>query len=114
MVDKARSLIGRGARIGQLGAAIALLLLGFSTGSGVIAADSTETAEASSPAGQSPSVHISVDIRPGLCPNHIRLESALTIPIAMLGTVDFEVFEIDPATVRISRDGVDGEVKPVG
>jgi len=59
-------------------------------------------------------IHIDIDIRPGLCPNHLRLESALTIPIAVLGTVDFEVFRIDPASVRISRDGIDGEVRPVG
>ena len=59
-------------------------------------------------------LEINIDIRPGLCPNHLRLESALTVPIAVLGTVDFEVFRIDPASVRISRDGQDGEVKPVG
>jgi hypothetical protein len=55
-----------------------------------------------------------VDIRPGLCPNHLRLESSLTIPIALLGTADFEVFAVDPATVRLSREGVRGEVVPVG
>jgi hypothetical protein len=59
-------------------------------------------------------VQINIDVRPGLCPNHLRLESALTVPIAVLGTVDFEVFRIDPASVRISRDEQDGEVAPVG
>jgi hypothetical protein len=59
-------------------------------------------------------IEINIDIRPGLCPNHLRLESALTVPVAVLGTVDFEVFRVNPATVRISRDGQEGEVKPAG
>ena len=63
--------------------------------------------------GQAP-IEVNIDIRPGLCPNHLRLESALTVPIAVLGTVDFEVFRIDPASVRISREGQAGEVAPVG
>jgi hypothetical protein len=70
-----------------------------------------ESAEAGA-AVQTP-IEINIDIRPGLCPNHLRLESALTVPVAVLGTVDFEVFRIDPASVRISREGA-GEVSPVG
>ena len=58
-------------------------------------------------------VSVYMDIRPGLCPNHLRLESPLTIPIAILGTMDFEVAQIEPGTVRLSRDGTPAEVKPV-
>jgi hypothetical protein len=92
----------------RLGVALVLLALAFVPGRGALAG---EAANADS-AGRAP-IEISIDVRPGLCPNHLRLESALTIPIAVLGTVDFEVFRIDPATVRISRDGAE-QVKPVG
>jgi hypothetical protein len=66
------------------------------------------------PEGESIPFSVCVDIRPGLCPNHLRLESSLTVPIAILGTMDFEIAQVDPATVRLSRDGTDGEVEPVG
>jgi hypothetical protein len=59
-------------------------------------------------------MQISVDIRPGLCPNHIRLESPLAIPIAILGAVDFELDLVDPKTVILTSEGNDGEVKPTG
>lgn len=59
-------------------------------------------------------VQINMDVRPGLCPNHLRLESALTVPIAVLGTVDFDVSAIDPATVRICRKGIERVVAPTG
>jgi hypothetical protein len=62
---------------------------------------------------------INVDIRPGLCPNHVRLDSPLAIPIAILGAVDFELDLVDPATVRLyrvdpDREGPDAEVEPTG
>jgi hypothetical protein len=68
-------------------------------------------------AGDSPTdvpvpLSMAVDIRPGLCPNHLRLDSPLTIPIAVLGTMDFDVANIDPETVRLSRDGLAGECAP--
>jgi hypothetical protein len=67
-------------------------------------------------AGDDPSgpIAVSVDIRPGLCPNHIRLESSLAVPIAILGAVDFELDLVDPASVRLSREGVAAEIEPVG
>jgi hypothetical protein len=58
-------------------------------------------------------LQIFVDMRPGICPNHLRVESPLTIPIAVLGTLDFEVAWLDPGSVRLSREGTAGEVKPV-
>jgi hypothetical protein len=61
-----------------------------------------------------PPVPVSVDIRPGLCPNHIRVGSPLAVPIAILSTVSFDVDQVDPKTVRLNRDGVTAEVQPVG
>ncbi|MFH1312513.1 MAG: T9SS type A sorting domain-containing protein [Candidatus Eisenbacteria bacterium] len=59
-------------------------------------------------------IAVTVDIRPGLCPNHLRLESYLTIPIAVLGSLDFDAANIDPETIRLSRDGAEESVAPVG
>jgi len=73
--------------------------------SGALAAD-----PATDPAAEASPIMTNVDIRPGLCPNHIRLESPLAIPIAILGGVDFELDLVDPATVRLYREGADGEV----
>ena len=59
------------------------------------------------------SIAVSVDIRPGLCPNHLRIESPLTIPIAITATLDFEIERIDPLSVRLTREGFAGELEPV-
>jgi hypothetical protein len=71
-------------------------------GEGITAADGT------------PPVEVSVDIRPGLCPNHIRVGSSLAVPIAILSTTSFDAGEVDPQTVSLNRDGVSAEVQPVG
>jgi len=57
-------------------------------------------------------VSVPVDVRPGLCPNHLRLDSPFTLPVAIIGTMDFDVANIDPETVRLSRDGMAGECAP--
>jgi hypothetical protein len=44
----------------------------------------------------------------------MRVESTIEIPIAVLGTTDFEVGEVDPATVRLSREESATEVEPLG
>lgn len=53
-----------------------------------------------------------IDIRPGLCPNHIRVESLLTVPLAVLGTEDLDVANIDPGSVSLSREGFSGQCLP--
>ena len=58
-----------------------------------------------------PVAPVAIDIRPGLCPNHLRLESSLTLPVAVLGTMDFDVANIDPGSVRLGREGT-GECAP--
>jgi hypothetical protein len=59
-------------------------------------------------------VVVTMDIRPGLCPNHLRIESHLTVPVAVLGSLDFDAANVDPQTVRLSLEGVAEEVRPVG
>ena len=59
-------------------------------------------------------IAVTVDIRPGLCPNHLRVESHLTIPVAVLGSLEFDAVNVDAETVRLSRDGVSEKIKPLG
>jgi hypothetical protein len=54
-----------------------------------------------------------VDILPGLCPNHLRIDSPLTVPVGILGTEDLDAGDVDPATMRLSREGSDSEVEPL-
>lgn len=44
---------------------------------------------------------LSLDIRPWACPNPLNLRSRGLIPVAILGTADLDLQEIDPATIRL-------------
>jgi len=44
---------------------------------------------------------VPVDIKPGACPNPLNLVSKGVLPVAILGTADFDVRTIDPATVTL-------------
>ncbi|MFW6186237.1 MAG: LamG-like jellyroll fold domain-containing protein, partial [Halobacteriota archaeon] len=44
---------------------------------------------------------IFVDIKPGSCPNPLNLKSKGVLPVAILGTEDFDVSDIDPVTVKL-------------
>jgi hypothetical protein len=44
---------------------------------------------------------VPVDIKPGSCPNPLNLVSKGVLPVAILGTTDFDVRTIDPATVKL-------------
>ncbi len=50
-----------------------------------------------------------LDIKPGSCPNPLYLEKKGVLPVAILGTEDFDVTSINPATIRLSKDGVENE-----
>lgn len=43
-----------------------------------------------------------VDVKPGSCPNPINFTSGGVVPVAITGTADFDVTQIDPATVRLN------------
>jgi hypothetical protein len=55
-------------------------------------------------------IDVFIDIKPGSCPNPLNVKSKGVLPVAVLGSADFDVSTIDPATVRLSREGVEGEV----
>ena len=57
---------------------------------------------------------LALDIKPRSCPNPFNRKSQGVLPVAVLGTVDFDVTTIDVSTVRLARaDGVGGEVAPL-
>ena len=56
---------------------------------------------------------VEIDIKPGSCPNSWNRESNGVLPVAILGTEDFDVTQIDVSSVTISRgDGTGGSVGP--
>ena len=44
---------------------------------------------------------MAVDIKPQSCPNPLNVKKKGVLPIAILGTEDFDVTEIDPASVEL-------------
>ena len=54
------------------------------------------------PAESAPiAVEVSVDIKPESCPNPLNVRSKGVVSVAILGTEDFDVTEVDPASVRL-------------
>jgi hypothetical protein len=52
-----------------------------------------------------------LDIKPGACPNPLNRGSMGLLPVAVLGTMEFDVADIDASTIEIARaDGVGGTV----
>ncbi|MHC4657997.1 MAG: NHL repeat-containing protein [Planctomycetota bacterium] len=46
-------------------------------------------------------IEVAVDIKPGSCPNPVNVKQTGVVPVAILGTEDFDVNEIDVASVRL-------------
>lgn len=55
---------------------------------------------------------VTIDIKPQSCENPLNLKSKGVLPVAILGTEEFDVSSIDPSTIRISRPGRDIGVSP--
>jgi hypothetical protein len=57
---------------------------------------------------------VALDIRPGACPNSLNLRSRGVLPVAVVGSVIFDVTQIDPDSLVLTRtDGLGGEVQPL-
>ena len=54
-------------------------------------------------------IPVYVDIKPGSCPNPLNLKSKGVLPVAVLGTLDFDVTSIDPTTIRLALAAGEGE-----
>ena len=51
--------------------------------------------------GEELSLTVAIDIKPTSCPNPLNVNSKGVLPVAILGTEDFDVAEIDVSTVRL-------------
>ncbi|MHC5185292.1 MAG: hypothetical protein ACYSPI_13630 [Planctomycetota bacterium] len=51
--------------------------------------------------GNGADIEIEVDIKPTSCPNPINVKSRGVLPVAILGTEDFDVSDIDVASLRL-------------
>ncbi len=60
-------------------------------------------------------IPVYVDIKPGSCPNPLNTKNKGVLPVAVLGTADFDVTSIDPETIRLALAVGEGEpcVAPV-
>jgi hypothetical protein len=56
---------------------------------------------------------VSIDVEPGSCPNPLNVKDKGVLPVAVLGSEDFDITTIAPATIRLFRAGVEGEVAPL-
>jgi len=54
-----------------------------------------------------------IDINPGSCPNSFNVKNNGVLPVAVLGTMDFDVTTIDPGSIRLTREPVDCFVQPI-
>ena len=46
-------------------------------------------------------LEVAVDINPRGCPNPLNVTSGGLLPVAILGTIEFDVTQVDPASVRL-------------
>ncbi len=51
---------------------------------------------------------VPIDIKPESCPNPLNVKKKGVLPVAILGTADFDVTEVDPDTVRLGLEGEEG------
>jgi hypothetical protein len=47
-------------------------------------------------------IEVAVDIKPKSCPNPVSVRKKGVLPVAILGTADFDVTQIDPSTVKLN------------
>jgi len=47
-------------------------------------------------------IPVALDIRPTSCPNPLNVGAKGVVPVAILGTADFDVTQVDPATVTLA------------
>jgi len=47
-------------------------------------------------------IKVGIDVKPGSCPNPLNLASKGDLPVAILGTENFDVTQIDPSTIKLA------------
>lgn len=61
--------------------------------------------------GNQHEIYVSMDIKPKSCPNPLSMKEKGVLPVAIMGLEDFDVTQIDPATVRLFRKGIADPIK---
>jgi hypothetical protein len=61
-----------------------------------------------------PVVDVNIDIKPGSASNPVNVHSKGVLPVAILGTEDFDVMTVNASTVRLTWSGVSIPSPPVG
>ena len=57
---------------------------------------------------------VNLDIKPGSCPNPVNPRSRGVVPVALVGSLGFDVATVDPDSLTLARaDGVGGSVSPL-
>ena len=81
-------------------------------GDGVVLGKVTVTVHVASGQVVTPT-KVSVDIKPGSCPNSFNIREKGVLPVAILGDKDLKVSSIDPKSINLTRDGGTDGVKPI-
>jgi hypothetical protein len=58
-------------------------------------------------------VTVALDIKPGSCPNSFNPKEKGVLPAAILGSRNLKVTDIDPKSIRLTREGGTAGVKPL-
>jgi len=64
-------------------------------------------------APEPPVIHVPIDIKPQSCPNPLNTDKKGVVPVAVLGTEDFDVTTIDPETIKLTMEGLEVGVSPL-
>ena len=56
---------------------------------------------------------VSVDIHPQSCPNPLNVDSKGILPVAILGTEEFDVTRVDPSSIILTLEGLDSGIGPL-
>jgi hypothetical protein len=54
-------------------------------------------------------IEVAVDVKPESCPNPLNPKSKGVLPVAVLGSEDFDVNLIDPVSIKLAREGYEGQ-----
>jgi hypothetical protein len=58
-------------------------------------------------------ITVTLDIKPGACPNPLQVKSKGVLPVAIAGAEDIDVAQIDVSTIRLGRKGITDTVAPL-
>jgi hypothetical protein len=82
-------------------------------GDGVVLGYVTVTVHVASGSPVVTPTKVSLDIKPGDCPNSFNIREKGVLPVAILGSSDLKVSSIDPKSIVLTREGGTVGVKPI-